>query len=61
MSESWPIVVAGAGSIGCYVGGMLALAGRRVSLLARQRVIAEIEHEGIRLTDFEGLDRKSVV
>ena len=29
------IVVAGAGSIGCYVGGCLALAGRNVTLLLR--------------------------
>ena len=50
-------MVAGAGSIGCFVGGMLAVSGRRVSLLARPRVIAEIENNGIRLTSFEGLER----
>src|ERR1017187_5740245 len=33
------IGVAGAGSIGCFVGGMLAAGGRRVALLARPRVI----------------------
>ncbi len=49
-----PIVVAGAGSIGCYVGGVLAHAGRRVSLLARPRVIAEIERFGLTLTSLEG-------
>ena len=54
--DSWPIV-AGAGSIGCFVGAMLAAADRRVSLLARSRVIAEIENNGVRLTSFEGLDR----
>jgi choline dehydrogenase-like flavoprotein len=37
-----PIGVAGAGSIGCFVGGVLADAGRRVSLLARPRVIVSI-------------------
>src|SRR4051812_42747325 len=57
MSKSQRIVVAGAGSIGCFVGAMLAAARRRVSLLARPRVIAEIERNGIRLTDFEGLER----
>jgi 2-dehydropantoate 2-reductase len=56
MTKSWPIVVAGAGSIGCFVGGMLAASDRRVSLLARPRVIAEIENNGIRLTSFEGLE-----
>jgi 2-dehydropantoate 2-reductase len=48
------IVVAGAGSIGCYVGGLLAHAGRRVSLLARPRVTAEIERFGLTLTSLEG-------
>jgi 2-dehydropantoate 2-reductase len=52
-----PIGVAGAGSIGCFVGGMLALAGRRVTLLARPRVIQEIEANGLRLTSFEGLEQ----
>jgi 2-dehydropantoate 2-reductase len=50
--------VAGAGSIGCIVGGMCAAAGRRVALLARPRVIQEIEGRGLRLTSFEGLDRQ---
>jgi 2-dehydropantoate 2-reductase len=52
-----PIAVAGAGSIGCFVGGMLAAAGRDVTLLARPRAIQEIESNGLRLTSFEGLDR----
>jgi len=51
------IGVAGAGSIGCFVGGMLAAGGRRVALLARPRVIAEIEAHGLRPTSFEGFDR----
>ena len=55
---STPIVVAGAGSIGCFVGGLLAAANRRVSLLARPHVIVEIENNGIRLTSFEGLERR---
>jgi 2-dehydropantoate 2-reductase len=57
MNASLRITVAGAGSIGCFVGGMLADAGRRVSLLARPRVIADIENNGLRLTSFDGLDR----
>jgi 2-dehydropantoate 2-reductase len=52
-----PIGVAGAGSIGCFVGGMLAASGRKVALLARPRVIGEIEANGLRLTSFEGFDR----
>jgi 2-dehydropantoate 2-reductase len=53
-----PIGVAGAGSIGCFVGGMYAAAGRRVALLARPRVIREIEGNGLHLSSFEGLDRR---
>jgi 2-dehydropantoate 2-reductase len=52
------IGVAGAGSIGCFVGGMLEAAGRPVALLARPRVIQEIEDNGLRLTSFEGSERK---
>ena len=57
MNSDRPIGVAGAGSIGCFVGGMLAAAGHRVALLARPRVIGEIEACGLRLTGFDGLDR----
>ncbi len=52
------ISVAGAGSIGCFVGGVLADAGRRVSLLARPRLIEEISSNGLRVTSFEGFDRR---
>jgi 2-dehydropantoate 2-reductase len=53
-----PISVAGAGSIGCYVGGVLADAGRSVSLLARPRVIEEIKSNVLRVTSVGGFDRK---
>jgi len=36
---------------------MLAAGGRRVALLARPRVIAEIEAHGLRPTSFEGFDQ----
>lgn len=52
-----PIGIAGAGSIGCFVGGMLAAGGRDVALLARPRVVEEISRYGLRLTGFDGLDR----
>jgi 2-dehydropantoate 2-reductase len=50
--------MAGAGSIGCFVGGMLADAGHAVTLLARRRVIDDIEANGMWLTSLEGLDRR---
>ncbi|HEY6603740.1 MAG TPA: 2-dehydropantoate 2-reductase [Xanthobacteraceae bacterium] len=57
MVSGQTIGIAGAGSIGCFVGGMLAAGGRRVALLARPRVIAEIEAHGLRATSFEGFDQ----
>ena len=58
MNSERPIGIAGAGSIGCFVGGMLAAGGRRVALLARPRVISEIEARGLRLTSFDGVDHR---
>ena len=57
MNSDRPIGIAGAGSIGCFVGGMLAAGGRNVALLARPRVIGEIEANGLRPTSFEGFDQ----
>src|SRR3981189_310778 len=54
MIATKPIIMAGAGSIGCFVGGVLGDAGRRVSLLARPRVIEEINRSGLRVTSCEG-------
>jgi 2-dehydropantoate 2-reductase len=50
------IAVLGAGSIGCFVGGMFARGGHSVSLLARPRIIDEIKRSGLRLTSADGLD-----
>ena len=57
MNSGRTIGIAGAGSIGCLVGGMLTAGGRRVALLARPRVIGEIEAHGLRLTGFDGSDQ----
>lgn len=57
MTEKARIVVAGAGSIGCFVGGCLALDGRDVSLLGRGTLAERVIREGLRLTDNDGLDR----
>ena len=51
------IVVAGAGSIGGYAGGCLALAGRRVTLLARPRIAEAIAANGLAVTDLDGTAR----
>jgi 2-dehydropantoate 2-reductase len=57
MNSGRTIGIAGAGSIGCFVGGMLAAGGRHAALLARPRVIGEIQAHGLRLTSFEGSDQ----
>ena len=54
MNANRSIGIAGAGSIGCFVGGMLAASGRRVALLSRPRLVAEIEVNSLRLTNFDG-------
>ena len=51
------IAVAGAGSVGCYVGGCLALAGRDVTLLLRPALAEAIARHGLRVSDLDGVDR----
>ncbi len=50
------ITVAGAGSIGCYVGGLLAAAGHDVCFLARPRIAQACAQRGLRMTDYAGND-----
>jgi 2-dehydropantoate 2-reductase len=52
------IAIAGAGSIGCYVGGCLALAGRKVVFLGRGRVVEAMRESGLRVSDLDGRDRR---
>ena len=47
------IVILGAGSIGCWIGGHLIASGLNVSLLGRERYAAEIAKNGLTLTHFE--------
>ncbi|RUX15752.1 2-dehydropantoate 2-reductase [Mesorhizobium sp. M2A.F.Ca.ET.037.01.1.1] len=57
-SETSTIAIAGAGSIGCYVGGCLALAGRKVVFLGRGRVVEAMRESGLRVSDLDGRDRR---
>ena len=50
------ITIAGAGSIGCYLGGRLAAAGRNVTLLLREPLAQAIASLGLRISDLEGND-----
>ncbi|MGC1495378.1 MAG: 2-dehydropantoate 2-reductase [Sulfitobacter sp.] len=58
MANDLKIVVAGAGTIGCFVGGLLASGGHDVTLLARPRIGQEIRAHGLTLTDFSGMAQK---
>ena len=44
------IAVAGAGSIGCYIGGRLLQAEQNVTFLARERIKLELQTHGLKLT-----------
>lgn len=49
------IAIFGAGSTGCYVGGLLQLCGHHVTFICRERVRnAIVEAGGITLTDYAG-------
>jgi 2-dehydropantoate 2-reductase len=48
------IVIHGAGSVGCYIGGWLAAAGLPVTFLGRPGIQREIAANGMLLTDQEG-------
>lgn len=41
--------VVGAGAVGCFFGGMLALAGMHVTLIGRAAHVQAIAHQGLRL------------
>src|SRR5579883_2258736 len=56
LREDARIVIHGAGSIGCFIGGLLFGGGRRVVLVARPSTAEELGTSGLRLTDFRGLD-----
>ena len=47
------IVILGAGSIGCWLGGHLIAGGAQVTLIGRPRYAAQIAEHGLRLTHFE--------
>lgn len=48
------VVIHGAGSVGCFVGGCWQAAGVPVSLFGRQTFATEIAEHGLSLSDFTG-------
>lgn len=49
-----PVLVMGAGSIGCYLGGRLAAAGADVTFVGRPRVLDALRAHGLVASDLEG-------
>ncbi len=48
------VVIFGAGSVGCFIGGAWAAAGVSVAFVGRERIRGEIESNGLTLTDYSG-------
>lgn len=51
-----PIVIFGAGSVGCYLGGRLAATQTPVCFIGRQRVADAIAAQGLRVSSLDGTD-----
>lgn len=47
-------IILGAGAVGCYVGGRLAAAGQRVTLVGRPRAMEPLALDGLTVTDLDG-------
>jgi len=49
-----PVLVMGAGSVGCWVGGKLAASGLTVAFVGRPRVIDSLRQQGLTVSDLDG-------
>ncbi len=49
------VVIAGAGAIGCFVGGLLMRGGHHVSFLGRRMMLDVLRANGLLLSDYAGL------
>ncbi|MDE2277369.1 MAG: 2-dehydropantoate 2-reductase, partial [Burkholderiales bacterium] len=45
-----PVLVMGAGSVGCFIGGRLQAAGAQVRFVGRPRVLDGLRAQGLALT-----------
>jgi 2-dehydropantoate 2-reductase len=52
------IVVLGAGSVGCFIGGVWAAAGLPVGFVGRPRIAHDIREHGLALSDFSGWEAR---
>jgi 2-dehydropantoate 2-reductase len=58
LADGPKIIVHGAGSIGCYVGGAWLAAGLDVTFLGREKIGQELAQNGLALSDTEGFSVK---
>lgn len=59
MRGNMQLAIFGAGSTGCYLGGLLQLCGHEVSLICRERIRCSIlDAGGITLKDYQGQNEK---
>jgi 2-dehydropantoate 2-reductase len=58
MATPGRLLVMGAGSVGCYLGGALQAAGAAVDFVGRPNWIAELRRHGLRLSDLDGGQRQ---
>ena len=52
------VLVMGAGTIGCFIGGSLAAAGVPVTFVGRPRMLDKLAAHGLTLTDIDGATRR---
>ena len=48
------VLIMGAGSVGCFIGGKLAAAGLNVRFVGRPRMLAELQQHGLAITELGG-------
>ena len=53
-----PVTVMGAGSVGCYIGGLLQAAGAQVHFVGRARVLQALRENGLTLTGLDGASHR---
>lgn len=57
-SAPGPVLIMGAGSVGCYLGACLQAAGVPVVFVGRPRVLDALRNQGLRVTDLDGADQR---
>src|SRR4051812_41433894 len=58
MAGAPKVVVLGAGSIGCFIGGAWAAAGLDVTFIGRPRLSKDVDEHGLTLSDYSGWEAR---